>query len=82
MHVLSQTTFKVGNRVRFRLGAHNVLGRIVEDRGNIGVNGRRLFRVEVQLDPTYVQVFELPIDALKPAAQLVHGGRSSRIHAR
>jgi len=53
----------VGKRIRVKMGDvwH---GEIVEDRGNIGVGGRRL--VTVKLDPPdsvkKQMVFELPLD--------------------
>jgi len=59
--------YKVGDRVRFQLGAHKVEGTVVEDRGLIGLDGRQLVRVEVPLDATYVQEFELPAALLEPA---------------
>jgi hypothetical protein len=52
--------FKVGDRVRFQLGAHRVVGTVVEDRGLIGLDGRQLVRVEVELDPPYLRQFEMP----------------------
>jgi hypothetical protein len=52
---------KVGDRVSFLHGTSEVSGRIVEDRGLIGVGGRRLLRVSVQLDPVLEPVeFEIP----------------------
>jgi len=59
--------FKVGDRVRFKLGAHRVLGTIVEDRGPIGLDGRQLVRVEVELDATYLREFEIPAALLTAA---------------
>jgi hypothetical protein len=61
--------FKVGDRVRFQLGGRKVLGTVVEDRGLIGVDGRQLVRVQVELDPTYVQQFELPAALLERASR-------------
>jgi primosomal protein N' len=63
----TETHFKVGDRVRFQLGAHRVVGTVVEDRGFIGVDGRQLVRVEVALDPTYMRDFELPATLLSAA---------------
>jgi hypothetical protein len=39
-----------GDRVRVLWGLTPVEGIIVEDRGNLGVGGRRLYRVRLQLD--------------------------------
>lgn len=69
MNVAAKTKhqFRVGDRVRFRLGARLVLGRVVEDLGRIGVDAQQLVRVEVPLDMTYVREFELPGAMLTPA---------------
>jgi hypothetical protein len=55
---------KVGTKVRFQVGARRYVGMIVEDLGLIGVNGRQIVRIEVQLDPTYVREFEVPTELL------------------
>ena len=60
------TRFKAGDRVRFKLGAHRVMGTVVEDRGPIGHDGRQLVRVEVELDPSYLREFEIPAVLLTP----------------
>lgn len=64
---MTKTHFKVGDRVQFKLGAHQVVGRVVEDRGFIGVDGRQLVRVEIEVDPTYLREFELPAALLTAA---------------
>lgn len=64
---MTRTRFKVGDRVRFKLGAHHVVGRVVEDRGSIGIDGRQLVRVEVEIDPTCLREFELPAALLTVA---------------
>jgi hypothetical protein len=56
--------FKVGDRVRFRLGAHVLAGTVVEDLGKIGVAGQQLVRVEVPLEATDPQEFELSTEWL------------------
>jgi len=57
----SARTLRVGDLVSFSYGTYEVSGQIVEDRGPIGVGGRRLLRVSVQLDPTMTPtVFEIP----------------------
>ncbi len=58
---------KVGDRVRFSLGGHGIIGTIVEDRGPIGAGGRRLFVVRAQLEAAGESVFELPADELRAA---------------
>jgi len=59
--------FKLGDRVRFRLGAHIVAGTVVEDLGKIGAAGEQLVRVEVPLDATYHREFEISTAFLTPA---------------
>lgn len=58
---------KVGDRVRFSLGGHGIVGVIVEDRGPIGAGGRRLYVVRAQLEAAGESVFELPADELQAA---------------
>lgn len=58
---------KVGDRVRFNLGGHRVIGVIVEDRGRIGAGGRRLYAVRAQLEAVGESTFELPSDELQAA---------------
>lgn len=43
----------VGDRVSFTFGFAEVEGVIVEDRGEIGVDGRRLYGVRFSLDPAF-----------------------------
>jgi hypothetical protein len=56
---------EVGSRVGVNLGVRIVPGTIVEDRGEIGVAGRRLVRVAVPVTETdEVRTFEVPVDEL------------------
>jgi hypothetical protein len=57
--------FRVGDRVRFTMGLRDVAATVVEDRGPIGVGGRRLFTVSVPADPFEPRVFEMPEDDLR-----------------
>jgi hypothetical protein len=50
---------RVGSRVRFRMPMEDIEGVIVEDRGFIGVGGRRLWGIEVN-EPDYHTKLELP----------------------
>ena len=59
--------FKVGDRVRVRLGVNNSLGTIVEDCGWLASGGRRLFRVQVDFDPPNTTFIELPEEELLAA---------------
>jgi hypothetical protein len=54
-----------GDRVRFRLGTRSVQGFVKEDRGPIGIKGRRLYLVEFPADPQSPSRIELPADELE-----------------
>jgi hypothetical protein len=43
--------FRVGERVRIKHGFKVMIAEVVEDRGTIGVGGRRLYGVKVRVDP-------------------------------
>lgn len=55
-------TLRVGTRVSLRFGRRSVRGTIIEDRGPLGVGGRRLWRVRLQMsdvsEPIEVEVPE------------------------
>ena len=52
---------RVGDLVAFDFGGLDVSGTVVEDRGQIGVGGRRLLRVRVEMEPGVDPMFiELP----------------------
>lgn len=55
-------TLRVGARVSFHLGGRDVIGTVIEDRGPLGVGGRRLLRIRLELsgvaDPIEVEVPE------------------------
>jgi hypothetical protein len=53
---------RVGSHVTFAWGRQKIEGKIVEDRGAIGVGGRRLYRIVAPLDPEDQIVIELPLD--------------------
>jgi hypothetical protein len=59
------STVRVGDRVRLRFGGRKVAGTVVEDRGCIGVNGRRLLRVKLDL-----RSLDEPMELEVPAAEL------------
>lgn len=61
----------VGDRVYFTVGSRRVCGTVVEDRGNIGARGRRLYSIRADLDREEESIIELPEEELKrrrPAA--------------
>lgn len=63
---------KVGSRVRFIIGSSKMKGTVVEDRGPIGVKGRRLLRIRKMAGKTPQDepetTFELPADELTLAS--------------
>ena len=59
-------TFRVGDQVRVDFGRRKLTGVIVEDRGAIGAQGRRLFQVEIPMDPFEPMSVELPEDEMEP----------------
>ncbi|TMQ21024.1 MAG: hypothetical protein E6J90_06470 [Deltaproteobacteria bacterium] len=67
MSTKTKLRIKVRDRVRFRLGVHLWTGTVVEDLGKIGVGGEQLVRVQVPLESTEPQVFELSAALLTPA---------------
>ena len=64
---MPRTQFRKGDRVEFRMGTRVVLGRVREDRGPIGINGRHLYLVEFHAEPQSPSHIELPADELEPA---------------
>ena len=57
---------RVGDWVRFSLGADQVLGEVVRDHGNIGVDGRQLVMVSVgQAGVEEPHTFDMPGDELE-----------------
>ncbi len=56
----NQPRFQRGDRVRFPFGSSVVIGVIIEDRGPIGVGGRRLYGIEFPLTPEELRYIELP----------------------
>ena len=64
---------KVGERVRFKIAAREVLAIVVEDLGNIGVEGRQLVIVETETEADVE-----PERFSMPAADLERIGRRRR----
>ena len=59
--------FRVGQSVRLKHGFRGMIGEVVEDRGPIGVQGRRLYAVKLRLDPWNELTSELPEESLEAA---------------
>jgi hypothetical protein len=64
---MSEQRFRKGDQVRFRLGVRFVQGEVTEDRGPIGVKGRRLYAVEFPVEPNSgaPSMIELPAEDLE-----------------
>ena len=61
-------SLKVGQRVIVRFGDRTVRAVLIEDRGTIGIGGRRLWRVRTASASEPPREFEMPADELTPAA--------------
>src|SRR5690348_4561344 len=61
----STPRFRAGDWVSFRYGLRQVTARIVEDRGPLGVRGRRLYRLRPMSAPPETGDFEMPEDELE-----------------
>src|SRR5262249_15720092 len=59
--------FRVGDRVLVEWGRRKVDGVIVEDRGPFGVGGRRLYYVEIPMDPHEPMHSMCPVEEWEPA---------------
>lgn len=59
--------FRIGDWVSFLYGMHHVWAQVIEDRGQLGVKGRRLYRI--RWDQTYSEPIEseIPEDYLEAA---------------
>jgi hypothetical protein len=57
--------FRIGDRVRHLLLWRGAVGEIVEDRGPIGVGGRRFYAVKMKMDEWNEPTLEFPEDELE-----------------
>jgi hypothetical protein len=62
----SDKKFSVGDRVKFVFGLANAEGEVIEDRGPIGVGGRRLYRIRFSFSEGDPMTIELPAVDLEP----------------
>lgn len=60
--------FKLGDHVVFEMGNSMVAAVVVEDRGKLGVGGRRLYGLHYDFMPGDVRYTEMPEEELKPAS--------------
>jgi hypothetical protein len=68
-----KASFRVGDHVRIDFGRRKLTGVIVEDRGPLGVHGRRLYQVDLPMDPSEPMSVELPEDEMElipPGAEI------------
>lgn len=61
---MSERRYRKGDQVRFRVGLRTVQGEIKEDRGPIGMNGRRLYLIEFRFGPNGESVSETELPAV------------------
>jgi hypothetical protein len=74
--------FSVGDRVRFRLGKGMVSGVVKEDRGPIGVHGRRLYLVEyLRTSGGPPSLIEIPAEELHFSGGVAVGSSAGIIDA-
>jgi hypothetical protein len=59
--------FHVGDRVRILYGWKGGVGDVVEDRGNLGVGGERIYAVRIQMDAWNEVTLEFPESSLEPS---------------
>lgn len=69
--MVAQETISVGDSVSFTLGTTPIYGVVVDDRGPIGANSVRIFRVRIPNDPYDDDIFEMPEDELALAKTIV-----------
>jgi hypothetical protein len=67
MQVFGQSPgkFRVGQKVRLKHGFKGMIAEVVEDRGNIGAGGRRLYNVKLRVDQWNESTLEEPEDSLE-----------------
>jgi hypothetical protein len=62
---MEHSAIRIGDRVRFALGAGTATGVVREDRGPIGVGCRRLFLIQYPIDAESPIYLELPAKDLE-----------------
>jgi len=59
--------FRVGDWVSLLYGPRRAMARVIEDRGRLGINGRRLYRIHLNRTSEDSTAFEVPEDDLEAA---------------
>lgn len=67
MATAARHLYRVGDRVKFKLGARDVVAVVIEDRGLIGHGGEQVVRVATPADSTYHGEFEVSASLVSPA---------------
>jgi hypothetical protein len=62
---MSSRAVHVGDTVQFCIGARSITGQVREDRGPIGIGGRRLYLVVYELGKDNWYGIELPADEIE-----------------
>jgi hypothetical protein len=60
----SRPLFKKGDFVTFLFGTGPVTGQVVEDRGCLGIGGRRLYGIRFEINPGDPGYIEMPEEEL------------------
>jgi hypothetical protein len=70
--------YRVGDRVRFHFPSQTAEGVIVEDRGGLGVGGRRLYGIRFRWgdEESYIELPEEEMEAIRPEARSRDGSPS------
>jgi hypothetical protein len=58
--------FRVGDRVRLAVGFSRAEAEILEDRGPLGVGGRRFYTIRLKVEGSDDMIVDWPEDELKP----------------
>ncbi len=61
--------FRLGDWVSFTYGTRKVRAQVIEDRGPIGVRGRRLYRIRFDYEQGESTTTEIPEEDLEPAPE-------------
>lgn len=60
----SKKVVRVGDRVRFHIAAIEIVAEVVEDRGNIGVDGRHVVAVRFEGEDGEIQQMDWPAEEM------------------
>ena len=66
MAVAFARPYRVGDHVKMKLGAREIVATVIEDRGFIGHAGQQVVRVSVPGDPSQEAEFEVSASLVEP----------------